>query len=271
MDDPLADGAQGGSMAGGAERLARRSKENGSTVGAAVEGSCANGASPLAAAPNRFANQVAGAAQRAGTFSCSTTDWPLELDGGPGGSDVADPLRRYVDRLDGSQSWHGLARCGSWHGLARCDGSPSARAARTRLRPRPARPAQSKVAAIRERPVAPAILLCLPMWQWAKMVGVSVAAKTLRATAAAGLATATVERAVLKAAAEAAVAAVPAARRRVCLEGARAAVVRETAAAVLEAAATATAATAKRAAGAAGAAVRVAGGRQLQLGGMRYL
>eukprot|EP00964_Phaeocystis_antarctica_P138326 scaffold103010_cov72-Phaeocystis_antarctica.AAC.1 len=37
------------------------------------------------------------------------------------------------------------------------------------------------------------------------MVGVSVAAKTMRATAAAGLATATVERAVLKAAAEAAV------------------------------------------------------------------
>ena len=73
-------------------------------MGAAVEGSCAIGASPLAAAPNRSANQVAGAAQRAGTFSCSTTDWPLELDGGPGGSDVADPLRRYVDRLDGSES-----------------------------------------------------------------------------------------------------------------------------------------------------------------------
>eukprot|EP00964_Phaeocystis_antarctica_P009767 scaffold5316_cov67-Phaeocystis_antarctica.AAC.1 len=63
MEDPLADGALGGSMAGGAERLGSRSKENGPTVGAAVEGSGAIGASPLAAAPNRFANQVAGAAQ----------------------------------------------------------------------------------------------------------------------------------------------------------------------------------------------------------------
>ena len=115
MDNSLADGAPGGSMAGGdcnvaallargaeagsggagllggAEKLARRSKENSPTDGATVEGACAIGASPLcAAAPNRFVCQVAGVAERASTSSCSTTDcWSLELDGGPGGSDVA--------------------------------------------------------------------------------------------------------------------------------------------------------------------------------------
>ena len=115
MDDPLADGAPGGSMAGGdsnvtallargaeaglggagllggaAEKLACRSKENSPTVGATVAGVGAIGSSPLfAAAPSRFACQVAEAAERACSSACSTTDWSLELDGGPGGSDVA--------------------------------------------------------------------------------------------------------------------------------------------------------------------------------------
>ena len=129
MDDPLADGAPCGSTAGGesnvyallargaeadsscagllggAEKLACRSKENRPTIGAAVEGAGAIGASPLfAAAPNRFASQVAGVAERAGSSSCSTTDcWSFELDGGPGGRDVAWGLRR-VDRLEGKES-----------------------------------------------------------------------------------------------------------------------------------------------------------------------
>jgi len=112
MDDPRAGGAPGGSMAGGefnvtallaldakagsgcagllggAEKLTCRRKENGPTVGARA---VAIGSSPLfAAAQNQFKCQVlAGAAERAGSSSCSTTDWSLELDGGPGGSDVA--------------------------------------------------------------------------------------------------------------------------------------------------------------------------------------
>ena len=49
------------------------------------EGAGAIGATPLFAAPDLFA-------------SCSATDWPVELDGGPGGSDAA------VDRLAGSES-----------------------------------------------------------------------------------------------------------------------------------------------------------------------
>ena len=118
MDDSLAGGAPGGSRAGGefsvtallargaeagsggaglldgAEKLARRSKENTPPVGANVKGVGAVGvvgSSPLcAAAPNRFASQVAGAAERAGSSSCPTTDCSsFELDGGPGGSDVA--------------------------------------------------------------------------------------------------------------------------------------------------------------------------------------
>jgi len=115
MDDSLAGGAPGGSIAGGefsvtallargaeagsggaglldgVKKLARRSKEKSPPVGAAVAGAGAIGSSPLfAAAPNRFACQVlARAAERAGSSSCSTTDWSLELDGGPGGSDVA--------------------------------------------------------------------------------------------------------------------------------------------------------------------------------------
>ena len=114
MDDPLADGAPCGSIAGGesnvnalltrgaeadsggadplggAEKLARRSKENSATLGATVEGAGANRSSPpFAAAPNRLACQVAGAAERAGSSACPTTDCSLELDGGPGGSDIA--------------------------------------------------------------------------------------------------------------------------------------------------------------------------------------
>ena len=117
MDDPLADGAPGGSMAGGesnvtallargaeagsggagllggaAEKLACRSKENSPTGDATFEGAGAVGSSPLfVAAPIRFTCQVAGAAERAGSSSCCpTTDCSsFELDGGPGGSDVA--------------------------------------------------------------------------------------------------------------------------------------------------------------------------------------
>ena len=112
MADPLADGAPGGSTAGGESnvyalllargaeaesgcagllgdgemKLARCSNEN-----SPFEGAGANTASPLfAAVPNRFASQVAGAAERAGSSACSITDcWSFELDGGPGGSDVA--------------------------------------------------------------------------------------------------------------------------------------------------------------------------------------
>ena len=113
MDHPLAGGAPGGSMAGsefnvtallaldaeagsgcaglflgGAGKLARCRKENSPTVFATV--TVAIGSSPpFAAAPNQFACQVPMAAERAGSSSCSTTDWSLELDGGPGGSDVA--------------------------------------------------------------------------------------------------------------------------------------------------------------------------------------
>ena len=132
MDVPLADGAPGGSMAGGdcnvaallargaeagsggaglllggaAEKLACRSKENSPAVRAAVEGVGAIGSSPLfAAAPIRLTCQVAGAAERAGSSSCPTTDCSsFELDGGPGGSDVACGLRRDVDRLEGTES-----------------------------------------------------------------------------------------------------------------------------------------------------------------------
>ena len=38
------------------------------------------------------------------TISCSTTDWPAELDGGPGGSDAVGALARDMDRLAGSES-----------------------------------------------------------------------------------------------------------------------------------------------------------------------
>ena len=84
-------GSGGAGLLGGAKKLACRSKENSPTDRATVEGAGAIGASPLfATEPNQFASQVAGAAERASSSSCSTTDcWSLELDGGPGGSDVA--------------------------------------------------------------------------------------------------------------------------------------------------------------------------------------
>ena len=83
MDDPLAGGA---GLLGGAEKLVRRRKENGPTVGATK--AVAIGFSPLfAAAPNQLACRVL--AERAASSSCSTIDWSFELDGGPGGSDVA--------------------------------------------------------------------------------------------------------------------------------------------------------------------------------------
>ena len=36
--------------------------------------------------------------------SCSATDWPAELDGGPGGSDAVGAFARDMDRLAGSES-----------------------------------------------------------------------------------------------------------------------------------------------------------------------
>eukprot|EP00964_Phaeocystis_antarctica_P121259 scaffold84938_cov60-Phaeocystis_antarctica.AAC.2 len=70
----------------------------------------------------------------------------------------------------GGPSWHGLARYGSWHGLATCDGSTARTARRMRARPRAARPR----AAIGGPKATPASFLCLPVWQWAKIVEVSV-------------------------------------------------------------------------------------------------
>ena len=37
-------------------------------------------------------------------ISCSATDWPAALDGGPGGSDAVGALARDMDRLAGSES-----------------------------------------------------------------------------------------------------------------------------------------------------------------------
>ena len=53
-------------------------------VGAAV-------AMPLSAAPDLVT-------------SCSATDWPAELDGGPGGSDAVGALARDINRLACSES-----------------------------------------------------------------------------------------------------------------------------------------------------------------------
>ena len=36
--------------------------------------------------------------------SCSATDWPAVLDGGPGGSDAVGALARDIDHLAGSES-----------------------------------------------------------------------------------------------------------------------------------------------------------------------
>ena len=61
----------------------------------AAKGSGAAGAAPLLAAPELV-------------NSCSATDWPVELDGGPGGSDANGTLERYLfmdlDRLAGIES-----------------------------------------------------------------------------------------------------------------------------------------------------------------------
>ena len=90
---------------GAAEELARRNEEKGQAVGAAVDGAGVTRAWPLfAAVPNRFASQVAGAAEGDDTSSCASTDWPFELDGGPGGSDMAGALRRGIDRLADNES-----------------------------------------------------------------------------------------------------------------------------------------------------------------------
>ena len=86
--------------------MARRSEETGPTVGAAAEGVGAIGAVlPLfAVAPNRFASQwrfhpaqVAGTAKGVGITSCSASEWPAELDGGPGGSDAPVDFREGSD------------------------------------------------------------------------------------------------------------------------------------------------------------------------------
>ena len=57
----------------------------------AAKGAGAVGATPLSAAPDLVT-------------SCSATDWPAELDGGPGGSDAVGALARDMDRLAGSES-----------------------------------------------------------------------------------------------------------------------------------------------------------------------
>ena len=92
----LARGAEANSgsagLLGGAEELTRRSDENGQTVGVAAEGIGAIGASSLFDAPDLI------------VISCSATDWPAALDGGPGGSDAAGAFRRCIDRLAGSES-----------------------------------------------------------------------------------------------------------------------------------------------------------------------
>eukprot|EP00964_Phaeocystis_antarctica_P147942 scaffold114673_cov51-Phaeocystis_antarctica.AAC.1 len=99
----------GGRKRGGGRHRKEALEGDGPTVGAA-KGSGAVGGTPLSDAPDLVT-------------SCSATDWPVELDGGPGGSDAAGALRRDVNRLVGSPSWHGLARSGSWHGPARSDDS----------------------------------------------------------------------------------------------------------------------------------------------------
>ena len=59
-------------------------------MGAAAEGAGAIDAMPLLDAPDLK------------VISCSATDWPAELDGGPGGSDAVGALARCIDRLAGS-------------------------------------------------------------------------------------------------------------------------------------------------------------------------
>ena len=67
-----------------------RDEGNDQKVGAA-KGADAVGAAPLSDAPDLLT-------------SCSATDCPLQLDGGPGGSDAAGALRKDIDRLTGSES-----------------------------------------------------------------------------------------------------------------------------------------------------------------------
>ena len=63
----------------------RRTRAVGRGIICSPEGAGAVGATPLSAAPDLVT-------------SCSATDWPVELDGGPGGSDAV------VDRLSGIES-----------------------------------------------------------------------------------------------------------------------------------------------------------------------
>ena len=58
----------------------------------AAKGADTVGATPLSAAPDLTVT------------SCSATDWPAELDGGPGGSDAVGAFARDMDRLVGSES-----------------------------------------------------------------------------------------------------------------------------------------------------------------------
>ena len=58
----------------------------------AAKGADAVDATPLSAAPDLKVT------------SCSATDWPAVLDGGPGGSDAVGALARDMDRLAGSES-----------------------------------------------------------------------------------------------------------------------------------------------------------------------
>ena len=58
----------------------------------AAKGAGAIDATPLSDAPDLI------------VISCSATDWPAALDGGPGGSDAVGALARDMDRLVGSES-----------------------------------------------------------------------------------------------------------------------------------------------------------------------
>ena len=68
-----------------------RGEGNDQKVGAA-KGAGAIDATPLPDAPDLT------------VISCSATDWPAALDGGPGGSDAVGALARDMDRLAGSES-----------------------------------------------------------------------------------------------------------------------------------------------------------------------
>ena len=57
-----------------------------------AKGAGAIDATPLSDAPDLI------------VISCSATDWPAALDGGPGGSDAVGALARDMDRFVGSES-----------------------------------------------------------------------------------------------------------------------------------------------------------------------